>query len=75
MNNTTYTDSQGKEYEAVHVTWGMVEKILGRRPEGTDDDKQLITFLKSQKDTFPWISDDCEVWTDDLGWGIIGPKK
>ena len=71
MNTTTYADST--EHAAIHITWDDVSWILGRTHEGTpDDDAQIIAYLTA--DGAPsWVA-DAEGWTDEFGWGLIGPE-
>ena len=70
---TTFTDGQGQEYHAIQLTWQQVTEILGRDHDGSaEDDARLIEALRSIGAP-EWI-EDAEGWTDEEGWGLIGPQ-
>ena len=69
---TTYTN-EGQEYHAVQLTWEQVTEILGRDHDGSaEDDRRLIKALR-EIGAPEWI-EDADGWTDEHGWGLIGPQ-
>ena len=70
---TTYTDKRGAEYQALQLTWAQVAEILGRDHNGSaEDDRRLVEALR-EMGAPAWI-DGAEGWTDEHGWGLIGPQ-
>ena len=70
---TTYTNEQGKEYHAIQLTWQQVTEILGHAHTGSaEDDRRLIEALRSIGAP-EWI-EGAGGWTDEHGWGLIGPQ-
>ena len=72
--DTTYTNMRGEEFEAIQIPWWEVEELLERTHEGhPDDDEELVRYLITNG--YPeWVR-DAEGWTDENGWGLIGPKN
>lgn len=70
---TTYTNEQGTEYHAIQLTWEQVTEILGHAHTGSaEDDATLIQALQDMGAP-AWI-EDANGWTDEHGWGLIGPQ-
>jgi len=70
---TTYSRIDGTEHHAVQLTWEQVTEILGHAHTGSaEDDARLIEALRSIGAP-EWI-EDAEGWTDEHGWGLIGPQ-
>lgn len=71
---TTYNTRTCKAHKAVQLPWDLVEEILGHPHEGTpEDDHALVRYLVAQPDCPAWV-EDAEGWTDEIGWGLIGPE-
>lgn len=72
MYETTYTDRDGTAYLAIQIPWGEIEALIGRPHNGhPKDDRALLRALRKQGSP-KWIN-DAEGWTDEYGWGLIGP--
>lgn len=72
LDATTYTDLDGTEHHAVQITWQQVREILGHEHTGTaEDDRRLIQALRDAGAP-AWVA-EADGWTDDRGWGLIGP--
>lgn len=70
---TTYQSDGGTEHEAIQLPWHVVRSILGRNHDGSaEDDARLIEALR-EIGAPEWI-EDAEGWTDEHGWGLIGPR-
>lgn len=69
---TEYSTASGERYEAVQVEWAEVTRILGREHEGTqEEDAALVAALRA--DGAPAWVQTAAGWTDEIGWGLIGP--
>ena len=69
---TVYTDIFGVQLEAIQIPWDVVRNILGREHRGTsEDDASLIEYLL-ESGAPEWVR-DAPGWTDEHGWGLIGP--
>lgn len=74
---TTYLRN-GVTHEAVYIRWEDVDEILeleeGEEMQGTaEEDMKLVQYL-ADHGVPEWI-DTAEGWTDEKGWGLIGPVK
>ena len=69
----TYEDACGNKYLAIYLAWDEVEAVLGGKKHTGDseDDKRLISYLRSVGAP-EWVN-DAKGWTDEKGWGLIGP--
>ena len=72
---TTYTRA-GVTHEAVFLQWDEVDEILeldeGEEMQGTpEEDNKLVQYL-ADHGAPEWV-DTAEGWTDEHGWGLIGP--
>src|SRR5690606_29294912 len=70
---TTYSDHQGTAREAIHLPWSVVRSILGREHRGTAEDDALLVGYLLQSGAPEWVR-TAEGWTDEHGWGLIGPE-
>lgn len=72
---TTYSSNE-KLYKAIQVPWDLVERIIGRPHDVSEaDDEALMSALLRSGDAPEWVRDSVCGWTDEHGWGIIGPAK
>lgn len=71
---TTYCNSTtGKDYEALQISWEDSAAVLGHVVDGVEDEAALIAYL-AENGAPHWITTAAEGWTDELGWGLIGPE-
>lgn len=68
---TTYSDGP-TEYEAVQVPWGDVTALLGHPHEGSAEDDESLICALMERGAPKWVR-DAVGWTDEHGWGLIGP--
>ena len=68
-----YSDHQGVPHEALQLPWGIVTDILGREHRGTAEDDALLADYLLQSGAPEWVR-DATGWTDEHGWGLIGPE-
>lgn len=68
---TTYSDGP-TEYEAVQVPWGDVMALLGHPHEGSAEDDESLICALMERGAPKWVR-DAVGWTDEHGWGLIGP--
>jgi hypothetical protein len=70
---TTYSSGSGPDHEAIQLPWDVVEEILGGPHMGdADDDGALAQWiLDNGGPEWAWTA---EGWTDEYGWGLIGPE-
>jgi len=74
MYEVVKVDAYGGWHRAVQIPWEKVYRILGRDHNGTPGDNgTLIAHLRSA-DAPTWI-ESAEGWTDEYGWGLIGPEE
>lgn len=70
---TTYSNGV-TEHEAIQISWGTVRAILGHDHTGDpDEDRQLVEALIAAGAP-EWVR-DAQGWTDEHGWGLIGPAS
>jgi hypothetical protein len=71
-----YSSREGLAYAAVYLPWHRVREILGRDHDGSpEDDRALVRHLAGEDDAPAWLEDaDRQGWTDEEGWGLIGPE-
>jgi hypothetical protein len=67
-----YTDARGERFEAVQVPWSEVERTGGYDPT-PDGDRGLVALLLIAGAP-SWVQ-TARGWTDEAGWGLIGPRK
>jgi hypothetical protein len=70
---TTYTQS-GMDYQAIQLSWDQVTNILGRAHNGSSTDDQTLVQYLLGNDAPDWVA-TAEGWTDEDGWGLIGPTQ
>ena len=71
MDTTIYSDGH-YTHEAIYLYWHQVESILGHEHEGEPgDDDRLVVYLLANG--APSWAASAEGWTDEHGWGLIGP--
>lgn len=69
---TTYTTATGPEHTAIQLPWPTVRAILGGDHDGSPEhDEQLVDAL-IKAGAPAWV-ETAEGWTDEGGWGLIGP--
>ena len=56
----------------VEVAWGEVERLLGRRHEGTPEDDETLVRALLDSGAPEWVR-DAEGMVTELGWVLIGP--
>jgi hypothetical protein len=69
---TTYSTGR-TEHEAILLPWAVVTDILGREHRGTGEDDALLVDVLLQSGAPEWVR-TAEGWTDEYGWGLIGPE-
>lgn len=69
---TRYTGSAGADYEAVQVPWDIVAVItdVSDTPEGGAAIRESLMGAGAPG----WVRDAEDGWTDEHGWGLIGPR-
>src|SRR5690606_25445511 len=70
---SVYTDVFGVQLEAIQLPWSVVRSILGREHRGTAEDDALLVDYLLQSGAPEWVR-TAEGWTDEHGWGLIGPE-
>jgi len=69
---TTYAPARGPEYLAIQVPWEEVARVLGHEPEGTAEEGAALVAALLAAGAPAWV-EGAEGWTDQRGWGLIGP--
>ena len=69
---TAYSDGKA-EYEAVQVPWDDVTALLGHSHEGSAEDDEVLICVLMERGAPEWVR-NAVGWTDEYGWGLIGPK-
>lgn len=69
---TTYSDGP-TEYEAILVPWDDVGILLGHSHEGSAEDDEDLIYALLERGAPEWVR-DAVGWTDEHGWGLIGPR-
>ena len=62
-------------FEAVQIPWPEVEAFLGRPfgPDGILADEAILVAALLDAGAPGWVR-DAEGWTDEAGWGLVGPE-
>lgn len=69
---TTYTDRNGAEHVAIQVPWEDANRIVGHETDGSVEDSEAIDAALLAAGAPDWVR-TAEGWTDEEGWGLIGP--
>jgi hypothetical protein len=67
----TYSDN-AREYLAVQIPWAEAERTLGHPHDGTAEDDAALVGALLDAGAPAWVG-SAEGWTDQRGWGLIGP--
>jgi len=70
---TTYSDGHGHDHKAIHILWGHVEAHLGHPHSGHPEDDDALVDQLILDGAPEWVR-EAEGWTDERGWGLIGPE-
>jgi len=69
---TEYSAADGRRYEAVQVEWAEVTRVLGDEHMGTPEEDDALVAALVSSGAPAWVQ-DASGWTDEVGWGLIGP--
>jgi len=67
----SYSSLTGDLHQAIQVAWGDLEDA-GFQGDGSDGDDEGIIDALIEAGAPRWVR-DAEGWTDEFGWGLIGP--
>src|SRR5690606_22029738 len=71
---TTYSDGTGgPAHDAIHIPWPVLERVLGTPYAGGPAQEAAITAALLVAGAPAWVKDANEGWTDEEGYGLIGP--
>lgn len=70
---SVYNDGRGIPHEAIQIPWDVVKGLLGGEHRGTPDDDAFLVDYLLQSGAPEWVR-DATGWTDEHGWGLIGPE-
>lgn len=71
---TIYTDPGGDDHQALQIPWADMDALLGHDHSGSAEDDKTLSGLLLKAGAPEWVK-DAAGWTDEHGWGVIGPKK
>lgn len=70
---TGYRDAAtGTDHVALMVDWHIANAFLGHQHDGSGDDDRVLVEALLAAGAPAWVA-DAEGWTDEHGWGLIGP--
>jgi hypothetical protein len=68
-----YTSQRDRErHDAIRVSWAEITEVLGHPHRGEPEEDQALVDMLLASGAPAWVR-GAEGWTDEQGWGLVGP--
>jgi hypothetical protein len=71
---TDYAGPDGQHYAGVQIRWAELTRVLGHEPAGDPVEDAGLKIALQASGAPAWVIEADEGWTDEVGWGLIGPR-